>query len=121
MRLFKDGMVGNVVVKMSEGLASSLTRMLRKLLTSGLLPTLGALLAKSAFKKFARKVDYSEYGGAPLLGLQGLAIVGHGRSNAKAITAAIKMGGTFVRKGTNARLAETILANEELTRFSKAL
>ena len=116
-----DGFVGNVVVKMSEGLAASLTRMLKKLLTSGLLPTLGALLAKGAFKKFAQKVDYSEYGGAPLLGLQGLAIVGHGRSNAKAVTTAIKMGGTFVRKGTNARLAETILANEELTRFSKAL
>ena len=64
---------------------------------------------------------YAEYGGAPLLGLKGLAIVCHGRSNATAMTNAIKMGGTFVRKGTNGRLAETILANEELTRFSRSV
>ena len=116
-----DGFVGNIVVKMSEGLAASLLRMLKRLLTSGFLPALGASLAKGAFKRFAQTLDYAEYGGAPLLGLQGLAIVCHGRSNAKAIESAVSMGGTFVKKGTNARLAETILANEELTRFSKAI
>ena len=116
-----DGFVGNVVVKMSEGLSASLIRMLRRNLLSGILPTLGAMLAKSAFKRFAETVDYAEYGGAPVLGLQGLGIVCHGRSNIKAITNAVKMGGTFVRKGTNSRLAETIIANEELTRFSRAI
>lgn len=116
-----DGFVGNVVVKMSEGLAASLIRMLKRVFTSGLLPALGGMLAKKAFKNFARTIDYAEYGGAPLLGLQGLAIVCHGRSNVRAMSNAIKMGGTFVRKGTNARLAETILANEELTRFSRAI
>ena len=116
-----DGFVGNIVVKMSEGLATSLIHMLKRVFTSGLLPSLGGLLAKGAFKKFAKTIDYAEIGGAPLLGLQSLAIVCHGRSNARAMTNAIKMGGTFVRKGTNNRLAETILANEELTRFSRAI
>ncbi len=116
-----DGFVGNVVVKMSEGLAISLVRMLKRLFTSGLLPALGAFLAKSAFKKFAHTIDYASYGGAPVLGLQGLVIVCHGRSNSLAMSNAIKMGGTFVRKDTNTRLAETIVANEELTRFSRAL
>ena len=116
-----DGFVGNVVVKMSEGLAAALVRMLKKLFTTGIMPALGGLLARSAFKKFARTIDYAEYGGAPVLGLKGLAIVCHGRSNSRAMTNAIRMGGTFVRKGTNARLAETILANGELTRFSHGL
>lgn len=116
-----DGFVGNVVVKMSEGLAASLVRMLKRVFTSGVMPALGALLARSAFRNFARTIDYAEYGGAPLLGLQGLAIVCHGRSNARAMTNAIRMSGAFVRKETNARLAETILANEELTRFSRAI
>ena len=116
-----DGFVGNVVVKMSEGLAASLVRMLKKVFTSGLLPALGGMLARGAFRRFARTVDYAEYGGAPLLGLQGLAIVCHGRSSARAMTNAVRMSGTFIRKGTNLRLAETILANEELTRFSRAI
>ena len=116
-----DGFVGNVVVKMSEGLAASLMRMIKRVFTSGLLPTLGAMLAKKAFRNFARTIDYAEYGGAPLLGLQGLAIVCHGRSSSQAMTNAIKMGGAFVRKGTNAILGETILANEELTRFSRSV
>ncbi|WP_297217968.1 phosphate acyltransferase PlsX [uncultured Desulfovibrio sp.] len=116
-----DGFVGNVIVKMSEGLASSLIRMLKRVFTSGLLPAMGGLLARNAFRRFATTIDYAEYGGAPLLGLQGLAIVCHGRSNAKAMMNAIKMSGTFVRKGTNDRLAEIILANDELTRFSRAI
>lgn len=116
-----DGFVGNVVVKMSEGLAASLMRMLKRVFTSGVLPAMGALLAKGALKNFARTIDYAEYGGAPLLGLKGLAIICHGRSNSLAMTNAIKMSAAFVRKGTNKRLAETILANEELTRFSRSV
>lgn len=116
-----DGFVGNVVVKMSEGLAASLVRMLKRLFTTGIMPALGAMLARKAFRNFAKTIDYAEYGGAPLLGLQGLAIICHGRSSAAAMTNAIKMSAAFVNKGTNARLAETILANEELTRFSRSV
>ncbi|MDR1777690.1 MAG: phosphate acyltransferase PlsX [Desulfovibrio sp.] len=116
-----DGFVGNVVVKMSEGLAASLTRMVKGVFRSGPLPALGGLLARKAFRCFAKTIDYTEYGGAPLLGLKGLAIVCHGRSNACALANAVKMAGAYVRKGTNDRLAEIILANEELTRFSRAI
>ncbi len=116
-----DGFLGNVVLKMSEGLSMSLIRILKKHLRSGILPTLGAMLSKSAYQKFRETVDYAEYGGAPILGLQGLILVCHGKSNSKAICNAIKMGGIFVRKGTNTHLAQTIMANDELTRFSRAL
>lgn len=116
-----DGFVGNIAVKMGEGLAMSLTRMLKKTFMSGVLPMLGAMLAKGALKRFAQTFDYAEYGGAPLLGLKGLAIVCHGRSNSRAMTSAIRMAGTFVRKNTLAKLADTIIANEELTRFSRSI
>ena len=116
-----DGFVGNVTLKLSEGLGLSLSRVLkRELLNSGFLPKLGSLLAKSAFRRFAKVVDYAEYGGAPLLGLQNISIVCHGRSNAKAICNATRMATLFVEKETNKRLMETICANEELTRFGRS-
>ena len=116
-----DGFVGNVALKLREGLGLSLSRVLkRELLNSGFLPKLGSLLAKSAFRRFAKVVDYAEYGGAPLLGLQNISIVCHGRSNAKAICNATRMATLFVEKETNKRLMETICANEELTRFGRS-
>ena len=116
-----DGFVGNVALKLSEGLGLSLSRVLkRELLNSGFLPKLGSLLAKSAFRRFAKVVDYAEYGGAPLLGLQNISIVCHGRSNAKASCNATRMATLFVEKETNKRLMETICANEELTRFGRS-
>ena len=116
-----DGFVGNVALKLSEGLGLSLSRVLkRELLNSGFLPKLGSLLAKSAFRRFAKVGDYAEYGGAPLLGLQNISIVCHGRSNAKAICNATRMATLFVEKETNKRLMETICANEELTRFGRS-
>ena len=116
-----DGFLGNVVLKMSEGLSMSLTRMLKKQLRSSFLSTVGALLAKGAFQKFREIIDYAEYGGAPVLGLQHLVIVCHGKSNTKAICNAVKMSGIFVRKDTNNHLSQTIIANDELTRFSRAI
>ena len=116
-----DGVVGNVAQTLREGLGLSLSRVLkRELLNSGFLPKLGSLLAKSAFRRFAKVVDYAEYGGAPLLGLQNISIVCHGRSNAKAICNATRMATLFVEKETNKRLMETICANEELTRFGRS-
>lgn len=116
-----DGFVGNVALKLSEGLSSSLSRILKKeLLYSSLAAKVGTFLAKGAFKRFAKFVDYAEYGGAPLLGLQGIVIVCHGKSNTKAITSATKMAATFVEKHTNEKLIANISANEELTRFGRA-
>lgn len=116
-----DGFVGNVALKLSEGLASSISRILRRELLSSPIAKLGTFLSKNAFKRFARFVDYAEYGGAPLLGLNGIVVVGHGRSNVKAIASATRMAAEFVRKGTSERLAEAISRNEELTRYSKAI
>ena len=116
-----DGFVGNVALKLSEGLSTSLSRILKKeLLCSSLAAKIGTFLAKGAFKRFSKFVDYAEYGGAPLLGLQGIVIVCHGKSNAKAITNATKMAATFVEKHTNEKLIANISANEELTRFGRA-
>ena len=116
-----DGFVGNVALKLAEGLAGSLARLLRReLLHSTLAAKIGALLAKGALKRLAKFVDYAEYGGAPLLGLQGVFIVCHGSSNSKAISSATKMAAACVEKNTNERLIANILLNEELTRFGKA-
>ena len=116
-----DGFVGNIVVKMGEGLAMALTRMLKGVFKSSPLAMLGGLLARGAFRKFKRTIDYAEYGGAPLLGLKRLAIVCHGKSNSKAMTSAIRMAATFVRKNTQEKLAETIQTNEELTRLHRQM
>jgi glycerol-3-phosphate acyltransferase PlsX len=116
-----DGFVGNVVLKLSEGLASSLARLLkRELLSAGPIAKLGTFLAKGALKRFARFVDHTEYGGAPLLGLKGITMVCHGSSNQRAIHAAVKQAGMFVEKKTNQMLVESISAYEELTRYSSA-
>lgn len=86
-----DGFVGNVVLKVSEGLAEAMSRMLKQELSSRFLSKLGYLLVKPSFKAFRKKVDYAEYGGAPLLGIQGTAMICHGSSSPRAIMNAIKM------------------------------
>lgn len=86
-----DGFVGNVVLKVSEGLAEAIGSILRQEFGSRLLSKLGYLLARPALKAFKKKVDYAEYGGAPLLGVQGTAMICHGSSNSMAIMNAVKM------------------------------
>ena len=116
-----DGFVGNVALKLSEGLATSLSRLLKRELLGSTMAKIGTLLARNAFKRFAKFVDYAEYGGAPLLGLNGIAVVAHGRSNAKAVASATRMAAAFVSKGTYGRLVAAISLNEELTRYGKAI
>lgn len=84
-----DGFVGNICLKISEGLVEAAMKMLREEILKSTLAKIGYLLARPAFKKFAKKVDYAEYGGAPLLGINGIGIVCHGKSNALAIKNAI--------------------------------
>ena len=86
-----DGFVGNVVLKVSEGLAEAIGSILREEFSSRFLSKLGYLLARPALKAFKKKVDYAEYGGAPLLGVQGTVMICHGSSNPQAIMNAIKM------------------------------
>ncbi len=101
-----DGFVGNVALKVSEGLIEVLFRqMLRQSLKETLTRKVGAYLARGAFSDFRKRVDYAEYGGAPLLGVNGLCMICHGRSNAKAIRNAIRVAKEFVEGRINERIA----------------
>lgn len=86
-----DGFVGNVVLKLGEGLAETLLSMLRTQMTSSLPNKLAAAVLQPGLRKVFRRLDYAEYGGVPLLGINGSAIVAHGRSNAKAIKNALRV------------------------------
>ncbi|MEA3459997.1 MAG: phosphate--acyl-ACP acyltransferase, partial [Chloroflexota bacterium] len=86
-----DGFTGNVIVKLSEGLASFLKAMIEEEIKANPLTAIGGLLAKPAFSRVSRRTDYTDYGGAPLLGVDGVVIIAHGRSNAKAIKNAIRV------------------------------
>ncbi|MCW2278414.1 phosphate acyltransferase PlsX [Heliophilum fasciatum] len=86
-----DGFVGNIVLKFGEGIVSSLGTMMRDALKQSALASLGALLAKPALKDMMRKLDYAEHGGAPLLGINGVSIICHGSSKAKAIKNALRV------------------------------
>jgi glycerol-3-phosphate acyltransferase PlsX len=99
-----DGFTGNVLLKASESLGEMIEKSLREEITKSVKASVGFLLSKSAFRAFKARIDYSEYGGAPLLGLRSCCIIGHGRSSAKAIKNAIRMAAEFSRQ----RLAEHI-------------
>jgi glycerol-3-phosphate acyltransferase PlsX len=86
-----DGFTGNVTLKLSEGLVETIESLLHDELAATFGGRVGYVLSRQAFRRFRRRVDYSEYGGAPLVGLNGLCIVGHGRSSAKAVANAVTM------------------------------
>jgi len=85
-----DGFVGNALLKSAEALAEGILHGLKDSIMSGWLSRLGGLLAKSAMRRFVKKLDYAEYGGAPLLGIQGVSIIGHGRSDGRAVASGIR-------------------------------
>jgi glycerol-3-phosphate acyltransferase PlsX len=103
-----DGFSGNVVIKLSEGVASLLLRVMEEEIKKRPTAVLGALLAKSALREVKSRLDYSEYGGAPLLGVDGVVIIGHGRSNAKAIKNMVRVGKEAVEKGMLEAIKEGI-------------
>jgi glycerol-3-phosphate acyltransferase PlsX len=90
-----DGFTGNVALKISEGLVEVVEDLLKEELSSTVTMRVGSLLTRRALRRFRRRVDYSEYGGAPLLGVAGVTIVGHGRSSAKAVRNAVAMAYRF--------------------------
>jgi len=96
-----DGFTGNVALKLSEGLIETFREMLGQELRKTLQAKVGYILAQHAFRDFSRRLDYSEYGGAPLLGINGITIVCHGRSNANAIKNAIRVAGEFSKHSVN--------------------
>ena len=91
-----DGFTGNVIIKLAEGVSRFLMDLLKESLTARSMSKVGAVLAKPAFDDVRRRLDYREYGGAPLLGIDGVVIVGHGRSDALAIKNAIRVAAQTV-------------------------
>ena len=103
-----DGFTGNVVLKASEALGEMVSRTLREAIMSSPVRKLGGMLAKGAFDDLKKRMDYSEYGGAPLLGVKGGCIVCHGRSNAKAIKNAVRVAREFSVNRIDTKIRERI-------------
>jgi len=114
-----DGFIGNVALKISESLAEMIGELLRVELTRTWRFRLGALLLKPAFANFKKSVDYSEFGGAPLLGVNGICIIGHGSSTAKAIKNAIRIAAEFSAQKVNERIVAELAARTDLRDFEE--
>lgn len=109
-----DGFVGNVVLKYTEGLSDVIFSMLKSELKADKRSTFGALLAKPAFKRLKKRMDYKEVGGAPLLGIDGCVIKAHGSSDDKAFRSAIMQARAFAKSGVNGAIADAIAALPEM-------
>ena len=103
-----DGFTGNVMLKLSEGLTEAVLAMLKRELTATAATKAGAVLAKPAFRNIKKRLDYSEYGGAPLLGVRHIVVIGHGRSNARAIRNAIRSVKEFSENRAGERIEKGI-------------
>lgn len=111
-----DGFVGNVVLKFAEGLAKTILRLIKEAIKDGgILSKLGAFLLLPTLKKLAKRLDVTEYGGAPLLGVNGCCIISHGSSNAKSICSAIGVANDYVNGDVMAHIRDTLMKEEILT------
>ncbi len=108
-----DGFVGNVALKSIEGAAKLFTTSLRESLKSTVTSQVGALLSRRAFEDFKKRLDYSEYGGAPLLGVRGVCIVGHGSSNEKAIMNGIRVAAEFAHADVNSSIEAALIGSTQ--------
>lgn len=115
-----DGFVGNVVLKLSEGLVEAVTTMLKDEIMASVPSKIGYLLSKGAFQKLKKKIDYAEYGGAPLLGIDGVCIISHGRSSPKAIKNAIFRAHEYSTGKVNSHLMEEIEKNSDIGAVGRA-
>jgi len=103
-----DGFVGNVILKFAESVLDMLTVSIKEYVYTNLRSRIGAFLLKPAMKEFGKKMNYEEYGGAPLLGIDGVCIVCHGRSSAKAIMNAIRVAERFIERKVNDHIKEQL-------------
>ena len=103
-----DGFVGNVILKVSESVVDTIVKLLKNEIKSSIIATLGAALASNAFKELKKKMDYSEYGGAPLLGVDGRCIISHGSSSPKAIKNAIRVAAESKEQDVNKHIVEEL-------------
>ncbi|MBZ4646250.1 MAG: phosphate acyltransferase [Petroclostridium sp.] len=108
-----DGFVGNVMLKLMEGMGLTFYSNIKKIFTKNILTYFSALLVKSGLKEFKKKMDYTEYGGAPLLGIDGVVIKAHGSSNAKAFYSAIRQTKKFVETGVIDEIKQYICVTGE--------
>ncbi len=114
-----DGFVGNVCLKVSEGLAEAAMQMLRDEIVKSFLAKIGYLLARHAFKSFKKRVDYAEYGGAPLLGINGIGIICHGRSSSHAIKNAILEAAKMAKGNINKDILDSLAAGNNVENLEK--
>ena len=105
-----DGFIGNIALKLSEGLVEHIGAMLKRAIKSSLTSQIGYALSKRAFDEFRRRTDYSETGGAPLLGVRGITVIGHGRSNPNAIKNAIRVASDLCRSRVNEKIEQELSA-----------
>jgi len=103
-----DGFVGNVALKISEGMAETVRFLLRQSLQATITRQVGFMLSRQAFVDFKKRLDYSEYGGAPLLGIKGVCIISHGSSNGNAIKNAIRVAAEFANSKLNHVIGQQI-------------
>jgi glycerol-3-phosphate acyltransferase PlsX len=113
--IVSDGFTGNIALKVSEGVVDTLFNFARTEIMKNIWAKIGFLLMKRNLKKLYKRVHYSEYGGAQLLGINGVCIIGHGRSNAVAVKNAIKLAKDFVDNKVQDRI------QKEITMFSDGL
>src|SRR5580692_3351736 len=105
-----DGFVGNVALKISEGVANLVRTALKESLKATITRQVGALLSRSAFTDFKKRLDHTEYGGAPLLGVKGVCIITHGSSNANAMKNAVRVAAEFSKRGINESIERGLAA-----------
>jgi len=103
-----DGFVGNVALKISEGVANLVRYTLKESLRATITRQVGYLLSRSAFADFKKRLDHTEYGGAPLLGVKGICFITHGSSNANAIKNAIRVAAEFAERGINGKIEKEL-------------
>ena len=113
-----DGFVGNVLLKTTEGVAAKLIDYFKKEINKKLLRKIGFALCKDVFGVIRDRADYTQYGGAPLLGVSGVTIISHGRSDAKAIENAVREARSFVRRRVNEKIAEAVRAAPASNNYS---
>lgn len=106
-----DGFVGNIVLKTSEGLAETIIKMLKREIANVATGKLGYLMIKPAIRNFKKRTDYDEYGGAPLLGINGTCIISHGRSSARALKNAIRVASEMARQRVHENIATALNAS----------
>lgn len=109
-----DGFVGNIILKFAESINSFFKESIRRKIKVNPFAQIGALLMKPAFKDLKKNLDYTEYGGAPLLGINGVSIICHGGSSGKAIRNAVVMAKTMVTENVNNHIEQKIKTNGDL-------